>query len=269
MKLLTTGQFAKLCRTQKGTLFFYDKEGLLKPKYISENGYRRYGVEQFFDFDMITMLKETGSTLKEIKAYIRNLDGDEFLSLLETKRLIVRKERKRLAQREQMLNDMAVCTREAMDFNYDTVMVQRQEEENLEIFPTNAIPSQSVPEMIGRISEYMNFFEKQERVPRYPFGALLSRDEVAKGRYLEQFFFSRATHSTPPSQLHRKQGGTYAVLAHRGTVLTHMQAFSKLLRHIESANLSIVGHTYVYDMMSYIFQGPGERYTVKYCVLVE
>ncbi len=52
MKLLTTGQFAKLCGTQKGTLFFYDSEGLLKPKYVSENGYRRYGAEQFFDFDL-------------------------------------------------------------------------------------------------------------------------------------------------------------------------------------------------------------------------
>ena len=35
--LLTTGEFASLCGTQKGTLLFYEKEGLLKPKHVSEN----------------------------------------------------------------------------------------------------------------------------------------------------------------------------------------------------------------------------------------
>ena len=47
--LLTTGEFASLCSTQKGTLLFYEKEGLLRPKHVSENRYRRYGVEQFFE----------------------------------------------------------------------------------------------------------------------------------------------------------------------------------------------------------------------------
>ena len=42
--MLTTGAFAELCGTKKGTLLFYDKEGLLKPKCISENGYRHYSV---------------------------------------------------------------------------------------------------------------------------------------------------------------------------------------------------------------------------------
>ena len=35
-ELMTTGAFAELCGTQKGTLLFYDREGLLKPKHISE-----------------------------------------------------------------------------------------------------------------------------------------------------------------------------------------------------------------------------------------
>ena len=46
--LLTSGEFASLCGTQKGTLLFYEKEGLLKPKHVSENRYRRYGIEQYF-----------------------------------------------------------------------------------------------------------------------------------------------------------------------------------------------------------------------------
>lgn len=49
MKLLHTGAFAKLCGVRKGTLLFYDKEGGLRPKYISGNGYRRYGMDQIMN----------------------------------------------------------------------------------------------------------------------------------------------------------------------------------------------------------------------------
>ena len=73
--LLTSGEFANLCGTQKGTLLFYEKEGLLKPKHVSENRYRRYGVEQYFEFDLLSMLKEVGSSLKEIKAHLHNMNG--------------------------------------------------------------------------------------------------------------------------------------------------------------------------------------------------
>ena len=89
--LLTTGEFASLCGTQKGTLLFYEKEGLLKPKHVSENRYRRYGVEQFFEFDLLSMLKEVGSSLKEIKAHLHNMNGENFLSFLLEKQLAAEK----------------------------------------------------------------------------------------------------------------------------------------------------------------------------------
>lgn len=35
---LKTGEFARLCHTTKETLFHYDREGILRPRYVSENG---------------------------------------------------------------------------------------------------------------------------------------------------------------------------------------------------------------------------------------
>jgi len=82
-KMLTTGAFAELCGTKKGTLLFYDKEGLLKPKCISENGYRHYRIDQYFEFELISILKSIGSPLKDIKKYLHNMDGENFLNFLE------------------------------------------------------------------------------------------------------------------------------------------------------------------------------------------
>lgn len=267
-KVLATGEFARLCKTTKATLFHYDQEGLLKPKYVSEKGYRYYGVEQFFDFSMITTLKEAGSTLQEVKAHIHHMDGEEFLALLDAKRLVIKRERSRLAQMELMLGDVAVYTREALDFQYDTLLVQRQEKESLEVFPTKMSPLGSIPEFVESLAEYLDFYQKKARYPRYPFGLIFRRATAGKELFSGMYFFSRATRLTKGSQLHIKQEGEYAVFAHRGTAETHLKAFEEFQRQIAAAGLGVAGEVYGYDMMSYTFQETDGRYAVKYCVLI-
>ena len=57
---IQTGNFAKLCNTNKRTLIHYDEIGLFKPAYIDEKGYRYYSESQFDVFFTITCLKELG-----------------------------------------------------------------------------------------------------------------------------------------------------------------------------------------------------------------
>jgi DNA-binding transcriptional MerR regulator len=267
--MLSTGEFAKICKVTKQTLFHYDAINLLKPKHISGKGYRRYGVEQFFDFDMIAAFKETGSSLKEIKKYVHGKSTEDFLALFEAKRVIFRKEREQLAHREHMLKDMQTYTREALDFTYDTFMVQRQEEERLEFLPTMPFPVDSLPEIVDRFVEYVDFYATKQRKPRLPFGMVLDRDGEEHEMYLGRYLFSRATRSTPRSQLHVKPEGEYAILAHTGTIPTHKKALTELLGQIKSAGLAVASYVYAYDMMSYFLHGSGEVYATKYCIQVE
>lgn len=267
--VLTTGEFATLCKTTKETLFHYDRENLLKPRFVSENGYRRYGVEQFFDFDIIVMLKETGSSLKEIKTYMEQAHGGDFLRLLEEKLRIVRAEKNKLAQREAMLRDMTAETREALTCEYDTFTVLEQDEERLEVLPTVASLDNSMVDIVSRSSEYIEFYNRQNRSPRRPFGALLAKEDLEQGRYLERGYFSRATRSTPRAMLHIKPKGRYAVTTHKGSLQAHYEVFQNLLAAIPSSGLRVAGNGYLYDMMSCILPGAGKNYAVRYCVQVE
>jgi DNA-binding transcriptional MerR regulator len=268
-RLLTTGEFAKLCGTQKGTLLFYDKEGLLKPRHVSENGYRKYYIEQYFEYDLLSMLKEIGSSLKEIKMYLRHMDGDDFLSFLETKQISARKELNKMKQRTIMLGDMTECLREALSFDYDVLIVKSQKEERLEVTPTGATPSESQWELVQRFVEYSNDYERQEQKPRYPFGLILDLADVLQGNHFERYSFYRARRTTPRSRLHVKPEGQYALLAHKGTDETHRQALAGMMEKISSASMTMKSDVYVYDMMRYALQETGDRYALKYCVLVE
>ncbi len=264
--MMTTGEFAKLCKTTKETLFHYDRENLLKPKHVSENGYRHYGVEQFVDFDIISMLKETGSSLREIKAYLHDTDKKNFLPFLEAKRLIVKEEKKKLAQREMILNDMIACLHEISDLEYDAPAIVEQEEELLEVFPVETASSKSMPEFVEKFAAYLDHYKRQETILRWPFGVIINENNVSNSQYIEQYFFSRGTSSTVHDRLHIKPKGTYAVLAHKGAMQTHVLTFESFVQQIKKSGDRILGNAYVYDMMNYFLQESDAKYSFKYCI---
>ena len=55
INVLTTGQFAKIVRVSKDTLFYYDKIGLFKPEIVSKNGYRYYSYNQYYTFNQLQL----------------------------------------------------------------------------------------------------------------------------------------------------------------------------------------------------------------------
>ena len=79
---IKTGDFAKLCNTNKRTLIHYDEIGLFSPAYTDEKGYRYYSENQCDTFFTITCLKEIGMPLKEIKQYIDHKNPEDLQTLL-------------------------------------------------------------------------------------------------------------------------------------------------------------------------------------------
>lgn len=217
------------------------------------------------DFDLIRTLKKTGSSLQEIRECMHSKQSQDFLALLEAKRLVAKKEKEQLARREQMLQDMVVCTREALNFDYGTILRQRQKQERLEVYNTEPLPLEAMPELIEQFAECVGYYQKQDRMPRYPFGFVEGLDDALHGRPSIRGFFGRATAATPRAQLCIKPEGEYAVLAHKGTVQTHMQALDGLLRQA-AAGQTMTGTVYAYDMISYMFPEQTDHYALKYCV---
>lgn len=70
----TIGEFSSLFKLSKQTLFYYERNNILRPAYIDENGYRYYSLEQYFIFDIIINMRKLGIPLKDIAAYVQNRD---------------------------------------------------------------------------------------------------------------------------------------------------------------------------------------------------
>lgn len=82
---MTTGEFAKLMKVSKHTLFHYDDIGLFCPELVGENEYRYYSIYQMETFNTILLLKKLGMSLQEIKAFLDERSPERFLSVFDTR----------------------------------------------------------------------------------------------------------------------------------------------------------------------------------------
>ena len=252
MKFLTTGQFAKFCGTSKDTLIFYDRQGLLRPRYVSENGYRRYGAEQFYDFDLISMLKETGSSLAEIKHHFLNRDPKQMLLLLEEKKHFLKLESERLARRRTMVDEMSELLSEASQISYDTLSFADLKEEELELVSIQTDQHIAEDDANAFAIQYSEYITEFGGVPQSLYGVMIDKKNLDDKRYVMDCFFHRPSHSTQKVQLHTRLKGRYAVFSHQGDIKSHIEAYRHMLTEIKKSGLSINGPMYVYDLMSYL-----------------
>lgn len=93
---MTTGEFARLMKISKHTLFHYDEIGLFCPEILGENGYRYYSIYQMETLDTILLLKKAGMSLQEIKDFLENRSMDNFIKIFDVKEQEIDKEIKRL-----------------------------------------------------------------------------------------------------------------------------------------------------------------------------
>ena len=101
---LTSGAFAALCGTTKETLRHYKDVGLLLPAHRGNNGYFYYDVEQFYDFYAISIFRQTGTPLEEIRCCLERQDPSETAALLREQRFRLEAERKKLERMDFMLS---------------------------------------------------------------------------------------------------------------------------------------------------------------------
>lgn len=81
----TSGELANLYKIPKQTLLYYDKIDLLKPDFISSNGYRHYNINQYLTLEIIINLRNLDIPIVEIKEYLESRSPENFIKLLEKK----------------------------------------------------------------------------------------------------------------------------------------------------------------------------------------
>ena len=284
-KMLTTGAFAKLCKTTKETIFHYDRENILKPRYEASNGYRYYSLDQLWDFESIATLKDIGSSLREIRYYLKDTEPERLLSFLREKDSALDEEIERLLQRKLFLSDMLSSLQELSQSSLDTVSFARQEETLLEVWPIDPSAARSASALWETFYDYLGSYRERNRMARWPFGTILEwegpktancAEEGRQGASSARYFFGLAKDAEGsaknacgqpgPLSLLAQDAGLYAILFHKGNHAEQERAIASFLSFLEGKGLSHDKHVFCTDMLAYARRGDETAYVNRYSV---
>lgn len=261
---LRVGEFASLCRTTKDTLLHYARKGILKPKMVSESGYRYYRPEQFWEFGLLALLKETGSSLSEI-GKARNEDGQSYLELIKAKLGELAEHRDNLTQRIDMLSQLVSLTEETLSSPLD---VPAYEYNPSRMVRYHKINPEDMSLSFANPDVYSLCLKKELELGNTvypPLGLVIPAENVENGDLRAGYIFSECDNpDLPGSKL--VESGQYIKMIHYGDMASHRECFRKLVYGKPNKVLSSGGDVLIYDQMNFLLEPDERHFWGKYMI---
>jgi DNA-binding transcriptional MerR regulator len=267
-KYLTTGEFAKLCKVNKQTLFYYDQIGLLSPVLKNEKGYRYYSIRQIELFFVIDLLKDLGMSLNAIQIYMQNKSPEGFLSLMYQKREEIVKKRQDIEMKEKMIEANIALMEEALHLDFQQVSFVQLPEATL--YLSRNIENVTDEEFVEVVSDFINELSLSQLDSGYPIGTITKRENVQKGDYSNySYLYIEQPNPKDGYPYFQAVKGDFLIGYHIGDEKTINKTYERLFSEMERLELTLgeyVFEEYIYDS---VVKNNKDQYVTKIMIQVE
>ena len=269
-KYLKIGDFAKLCNVTKDTLFHYERIGILKPEIKTEKGYRYYSVKQYFTFDIISILKEAGVSLKEIKWYLENIDTDVFIALLTEKYEAFEKEHKKIEHMKNVLKNTISIIRQTAGEKCSIPVTMECDEQYMMIISFER--EEKEKERMEKIYRHYRFCLDKGLSETLTSGFITKKCNlglISRHYYEADHFFCEISQKYDSDLFFTKPKGKYAIMYHQGPYDTIADTYEKLFDYIKSESLAIIGNAYEFELIGFLNSNDPDKYVVRVAIEVD
>ncbi len=259
---LTAGVFAALCGTTKETLRHYKDLGLLAPAGQGENGYSYYDAEQFYDFYAISIFRQTGTPLTEIRRCLRAQSAGGTLSLLRAQQARLREARLRLEEMDFVLSQAVANLELAAEADRGPRIVSFPAEHLLAL-PAGDLEGLMVPgegegDMLRRVLERCQELCREYGMQTdYQLGAI-HRAGAPAGPGTITHLYTRLMEPSDCPYCVEKPAGRYLCLCCRGR-WDLMEGYGALAAYLASSGAETAGSVYACDLAGFILNGVEEN----------
>lgn len=267
MKYLTTGEFAKLCKVNKQTLFYYDQIGLLSPVFKNEKGYRFYSINQIELFFVIDLLKDLGMSLNDIQQYTQNKSPESFLTLMYQKKEEIMKKRQEIQMKEKLIETKITLMEEASHLNFHQISLEHLPEATL--YLSRNIENITDEEFVEVISEFIGELNELQLDTGYPIGGITKREQVLKGEFSRySYLYIEQPHPKEGYPYFQAVKGDFLIGYHIGDDKTIHNSYKRLFSEMKRLDLALgdyVFEEYIYDT---VVKNQKEHYVTKIMIQV-
>ncbi|MFD2446459.1 MerR family transcriptional regulator [Bacillus sp. CGMCC 1.16607] len=267
-KYLSTGEFARLCKVNKQTLFYYDQIGLLSPEMKNEKGYRFYSIRQIELFFVIDLLKDLGTSLNDIQQYMQNKSPESFLSLMYQKKEEIVQKRQEIEMKEKMIEAKIALMEEALQIDFHQITLEKLPEATL--YLSRNIENITAEEFVEVVSDFINELNVSQLDSGYPIGGITKREQVLKGEFSNySYLYIEQPNPKLGYPYFQAVKGDFLVGYHIGDESTIHHTYKRLFSEMERLNLSLVDYVfeeYIYDT---VVMNHKEHYVTKVMIQVD
>ncbi|MEH7011339.1 MerR family transcriptional regulator [Neobacillus niacini] len=267
-KYLSTGEFAKLCKVNKQTLFYYDQIGLLSPILKNEKGYRYYSIRQIELFFVIDLLKDLDMSLNDIRQYMQNKSPESYLSIMYQKKEEIVKKRQEIEMKEKFIEVQIALMEEASHLDFHQVTLEQLPEATL--YLSRNIENIMEEEFVEVVSDFINELNVSHLDTGYPIGVITKREQVLKGEFTNySYLYIEQPNPKEGHPYFHTVKGDFIIGYHSGDEKTIHNTYKRLFLEIERLNLILgdyVFEEYIYDS---VVKNHKEQYVTKIMIQVD
>lgn len=264
---LTTGEFAKLCGTNKRTLFHYDEIGLFRPEQKGENGYRYYSYQQYDTFSIICAMKDIGMSLKSIREFLKNRNPEHTMSLLIAQKKQIDKEINQLKQISQMMQNKIQILKQSRQIVCGAIELVACEEEYLII--SENLEHTAPNTYIQILNKHMEYCSCHHLNNGYGIGAIVSQENLLKQQFSQHsHFFNKLQHQQQSPLAISKPKGLYVISYLKGNYYQTTETYLKMLQFIQENQLVICGNSYEESIIDELSAQNIDDYITRISILV-
>jgi len=263
---LSVGEFAKLSRSTKATLWHYDKIGLLSPVSRGEDSkYRYYRSEQITSVNFIRTFQSLGMSLDEIKGLkgtISPKTAEQFFSL-------------QLKKIDAKIDEWIHTKKLVLAFQNSITSVADINEEEITV---RYMPAEAI--ILGGLNDYsrgrdgfdalLSFYQamSQQCIAvdlNYSVGGVISKERSVNGDFAhpDRMYFCN------PDGHDRKPAALYAIGYNRGWYGQGKELYKRLLEYVEKNDYEICGDFYEEHPLNEICMGDNNNYLMKAMVPIQ
>ncbi|HHY72029.1 MAG TPA: MerR family transcriptional regulator [Bacillus bacterium] len=229
VKYFTTGEFAKLCKVNKQTLFYYDQIGLLSPVLKNSKGYRYYSIRQLDLFNVIDLLKDLGMSLHEIQQYTQNKSPEEFLALMYKQKAEITQKKQEIEMNEKIIEAKISLMEEASNLNFDQITLEYFPQSTL--YLSRNIKDISDEKFVEVVSDFIDELYLSQLDTGYPIGGITKREQILKGEFTNySYLYMKQPNPKQGYPYFQTTQGNFLIGYHIGLEKTIAKTYKRLFK---------------------------------------
>ncbi len=270
-------EFAQVTGITRRNLLFYDEIGLLSPTMIDENNkYRYYTYQQIDTANVITVLREIGMPLKEIKEYLSGRYPEKLIRMLGTQKKIVQEKIKTLVQISEMLDTRIDLAEKGLrvDANINAITIQECEATPILMGPVlrgPELPADShILEGWYYLVDFYEFCKERQVIRGLPTGAIIDHADLIHGNFerSSRYYYRPLSGNSYPNNAEKPEG-LYVIGQEYTEYAKSHHLYARLYSYIDEVGLKICGHAYEEYLLDEISTTDPSKYLLQIAIHVQ